>query len=143
MFEKLYQAIAAECRAVLPEAKKIYRDNIPQNFETPCVLVLTTNSQTSRGLANKQRFKHSFDVQYFPSEELQNLRKACETAKQTMLRAFDTIEAPGASFYVRNKTASITDDVLHMQFDVTYTEREETSTPKMEAIETEIKEKNQ
>ena len=39
----LYKAIAAECRAAVPDLKRVYRDNIPQNTELPFVLVLITS----------------------------------------------------------------------------------------------------
>ena len=51
----LYKAIAAECRSVVPELKKICRDNIPQNAETPFILVLITDTDSRRCLANRQR----------------------------------------------------------------------------------------
>ena len=53
----LYKAIAAECRSVVPDLKKICRDNIPQNAETPFILVLITDTDTRRCLANRQRVK--------------------------------------------------------------------------------------
>ena len=134
----LYKAIAAECRSVVPELKKICRDNIPQNAETPFILVLITDTDTRRCLANRQRVKQSFDVQYFPGGEIQNRRKECEKVKQEMLRGFDVISADGISFYVRNKTASITDDVLHVLFDVTYREKLQKEVPKMEKLSTNL-----
>ena len=47
MVESLYKAIAAECRSSVPELKKIYRDNIPQNMEFPCILVEITKAKTA------------------------------------------------------------------------------------------------
>ena len=128
MVESLYKAIAAECRSSVPELKKIYRDNIPQITET------TAN----RRLSERQRIKQNFDVQYFPGDESENRRKECEKVKQKMLRRFDVVSADGISFYVRNKNASIVDDVLHLLFDVTYTEYEKKEIPKMEEMNTNI-----
>ena len=44
----LYKAIAAECRSVVPELKKICRDNIPQNANAPFILVLITDTDVRR-----------------------------------------------------------------------------------------------
>ncbi len=138
MVESLYKAIAAECRSSVPELKKIYRDNIPQNMEFPCILVEITETTVNRRLSERQRIKQNFDVQYFPGDESENRRKECEKVKQKMLRRFDVVSADGISFYVRNKNASIVDDVLHLLFDVTYTEYEKKEIPKMEEMNTNI-----
>ena len=138
MVESLYKAIAAECRSSVPELKKIYRDNIPQNMEFPCILVEITETTAKRRLSERQRIKQNFDVQYFPGDESENRRKECEKVKQKMLRRFDVVSADGISFYVRNKNASIVDDVLHLLFDVTYTEYEKKEIPKMEEMNTNI-----
>ena len=138
MVESLYKAIAAECRSSVPELKKIYRDNIPQNMEFPCILVEIMETTANRRLSERQRIKQNFDVQYFPGEESENRRKECEKVKQKMLRRFDVVSADGISFYVRNKNASIVDDVLHLLFDVTYTEYEKKEIPKMEEMNTNI-----
>ena len=138
MVDILYKAIAVECRSSVPEFKKIHRDNIPQNMEFPCVLVEIIETTANRRLAERQRIKQNFDVQYFPGDESENRRKECEKVKQEMLRRFDVISADGISFYVRNKNASIVDDVLHLMFDVTYTEYEEKKIPKMEEMNTNL-----
>lgn len=138
MVESLYKAIAAECRSSVPELKKIYRDNIPQNMEFPCILVEIVETTAKRRLSERQRIKQNFDVQYFPGDESENRRKECEKVKQEMLRRFDVISADGISFYVRSKSASIVDDVLHLMFDVTYTEYEEKKIPKMEEMNTNL-----
>ena len=138
MVESLYKAIAAECRSSVPELKKIYRDNIPQNMEFPCILVKITETTANRRLSERQRNKQNFDVQYFPGDESENRRKECEKVKQKMLRRFDVVSADGIFFYVRNKNASIVDDVLHLLFDVTYTEYEKKEIPKMEEMNTNI-----
>lgn len=138
MVESLYKAIAAECRSSVPELKKIYRDNIPQNMEFPCIFVEIVETTAKRRLSERQRIKQNFDVQYFPGDESENRRKECEKVKQEMLRHFDVIRADGISFYVRSKSASIVDDVLHLMFDVTYTEYEEKEIPKMEEMNTNL-----
>lgn len=132
--DTLYKAVSAECRTAAPELAKIYRDNIPQHVELPFVLVLIIDTDVNRRLANQQRIKQSFDVQYFPGCGIQDRRKECEKVKQEMLRHFDVISADGISFYVREKNANVTDDVLHFMFSVTYTECRQDAEPKMEEL---------
>ena len=107
-------------------------------MEFPCILVEITETTANRRLSERQRIKQNFDVQYFPSDESENRRKECEKVKQKMFRRFDVVSADGISFYVRNKNASIVDDVLHLLFDVTYTEYEKKEIPKMEEMNTNI-----
>ena len=85
-------------------------------MEFPCILVEITETTANRRLSERQRIKQNFDVQYFPGDESENRRKECEKVKQKMLRRFDVVSADGISFYVRNKNASIVDDVLHLLF---------------------------
>lgn len=80
--DTLYKAVSAECRTAAPELAKIYRDNIPQHVELPFVLVLIIDTDVNRRLANQQRIKQSFDVQYFPGCGIQDRRKECEKVKQ-------------------------------------------------------------
>ena len=136
--DTLYKAIAAECREAVPELAGIYRDNIPQNAEPPFILAFVIDTDVRRRLADRQRIKQSFDVQYFPGGEIQNYRKECEKVKQEMLRRFDVISADGISFYVRERNANVTDDVLHFLFSVTYTEWKEAGEPKMEELDKNI-----
>lgn len=136
--DTLYKAIAAECRAAVPDLKRVYRDNIPQNTELPFVLTLITNTESNRRLAGNQRVKQSFDVQYFPAAGIQDRRKECEKVKQEMLRRFDLISADDISFYVREKNTNVTDDVLHFLFSVTYTEHKEAAEPRMEEMKTNV-----
>lgn len=94
-----------ECRKAVPDLRRIYRDNIPQDFQTPCILVTSVKTEVSRSLGDVQRIKEIFDVLYFPDGEIQNAWKQCETVKQGMLRCFDVIKADGISFYFIGKTA--------------------------------------
>ena len=93
-----------------------------------------------------QQFKRGYPLELIVKDILslyekirfQNSWKECEKVKQKMLRRFDVVSADGISFYVRNKNASIVDDVLHLLFDVTYTEYEKKEIPKMEEMNTNI-----
>ena len=48
------------------------------------------------------------------------------------------ISADGISFYVKEKNANVTDDVLHLLFSVSYVEYRESAHPKMEELERKI-----
>ena len=130
MTDEMYKAIAAECMKI--KDCRVYRDNHPQNFREAAYLVVTVDTECVRQLHGMQKVTHSMDVQYFPESPIQGRYRECEDMKEEMLRRFDVIEADGVSFYVRGKTANITDDVLHFLFDVTYTEYPEKDVPKVE-----------
>ena len=141
MVESLYKAIAAECRSSVPELKKIYRDNIPQNMEFPCILVESYGNDGQTGVLYRKTAESNRTLMFSISLVMKaknRKKRIVEKVKQKMLRRFDVVSADGISFYVRNKNASIVDDVLHLLFDVTYTEYEKKEIPKMEEMNTNI-----
>lgn len=133
MIEKLYAAIAAEIKKAVPTVLKIYREDIPQNFKTPSVLVTMVSTDAVRALAGRMRISHSFDLSYFPDSKHEPL-KEIEKVKQEIFRAFDVISAQDVSFYVKAKRFNTVDNVLHFYFEVDYKERIEANVPKMETL---------
>ena len=114
-------------------AEKIYREDIPQNFKTPSVLVTTVNTDVTRALAGRLRVSQSFDLSYFPESKHEPL-KEIEKVKQEMFRAFDVISAQNVSFYVKEKRFNTVDNVLHFYFLVDYKESIEANNPKMDTL---------
>lgn len=133
MIEKLYAAIASEIKKVVPTVLKIYREDIPQNFKTPSMLVTTISTDAVRALAGSMKISHSFDLSYFPESKHEPL-KEIEKVKQEIFRAFDVISAQDVSFYVKAKRFNTVDNVLHFYFEIDYKERIEADDPKMDAL---------
>lgn len=118
MINDVYKGISTECKTVNPAAK-VYRDNIPQNFKTPAFYAELLEFSPTRSINSKQRISSQFDLQYFPDGEPTEYKTKCIQMQEQLSRHFHVLEG---SFYVKDRSFKVTDDVLHFQFTVEYTE---------------------
>ena len=118
MINDVYKGISVECKIVNPAAK-IYRDNIPQNFKTPAFFAELIEISPMRSVNGKQRISSQFDLQYFPDGNPTEYKTKCIQMQEELSRHFQVLEG---SFYVKDRSFKLTDDVLHFQFTVDYTE---------------------
>jgi len=118
MINDVHNGIKAECKVVVPGIK-VYRDNIPQNFITPSFFVELIDFTPARSINDKQRITAQFDLQYFPDGDPTEYKTKCIKMQEELSRHFHVLEG---SFYVKDRSFKVTDDVLHFQFTVDYTE---------------------
>lgn len=117
MISEIKQAIAQKIHEQYPSAT-IYDEDIPQNFKTPSFLVTVIEQSYGKRLADKYNSTVSFDVAYFSDKKKNEIKSDCQAVMVNLLRAFDLLD----TFRARNLQANITDNVLHMTFDVNYSE---------------------
>lgn len=117
MISDIKQAIAQKILKLYPEAT-IYDEDIPQNFKTPSFLVTAIEQSYGKRLADKYNSTVSFDVAYFSDKKKNEIKSDCQAVMVNLLRAFDLLD----TFRARNLQANITDNVLHITFDVSYSE---------------------
>ena len=132
MINDVYSSIAEECRAVSPETQ-VYRDHIPQNFTVPAFFVELKGFDPVRSINGKQRVSAQFDLQYFPDGEPEEYITKCVGMQEELARHFHVL--PG-SFYVKNRSGKVTDNVLHFQFTVSYTQAVEAEGTSMRELKT-------
>lgn len=132
MINDVYKGISAECKIVNPIAK-IYRDNIPQNFKPPAFFAELIEFSPERSLNGKQRISAQLDLQYFPDGEPTEYKTKCIQMQEELSRHFHVLEG---SFYVKDRSFKVTDDVLHFQFTVDYTEALVAGETPMQELET-------
>lgn len=138
MISEIKQAIAQKIHEQYPSAT-IYDEDIPQNFKTPSFLVTVIEQSYGKRLANKYNSTVSFDVAYFSDKGKNETKSDCQAVQVNLLRAFELV----GGFRVQNLQATIVDNVLHITFDVRYSEiKTEEEIPKMQAqaTNTDIKE---
>jgi len=137
MISEIKRAIAQKIHEMYPSAA-IYDEDIPQNFKTPSFLVTVIEQSYGKRLANKYNSTVSFDVAYFSDKGKNEVKSDCQAVQGNLLRAFDVM----GTFRVQNLQATIVDNVLHITFDVMYSEIREEEIPKMQAqaTNTDIKE---
>ena len=138
MIDEIKQAIAQKILELYPTAT-IYDEDIPQNFKTPSFLVTVIEQNYGKRLANKYNSTVSFDVAYFSNKGKNEIKSDCQAVQVNLLRAFELV----GTFRVQNLQATIVDNVLHITFDVRYSEiKTGEEIPKMQAqaTNTDIKE---
>lgn len=132
MINDVYKGIAAECKAIA-QGIKVYRDNIPQNFTPPAFFAELIDFSPTRSVNGKQRISAQFDLQYFPDGEPTEYKSKCVQMQEELSRRFHVLDG---SFYVKDRSFKVTDDVLHFQFTVDYTEAYIADETSMQELET-------
>ena len=117
MISEIKQAIVQKILELYPTAT-IYDEDIPQNFKTPSFLVTVIEQNYGKRLANKYNSTVNFDVAYFSDKEKNEIKADCHEVQVNLLRALDLVGA----FRIQNLQATIVDNVLHITFDISYSE---------------------
>lgn len=131
MVQTVKSAIALKLKELYP-IYNIYDEDVPQNFKKPSFLISLINQDYSKRLDIKYTGLLSFDLAYFSDKNVATIKEDCIEKQQSILRAFDLL----GTFRVLNKQANITDNVLHITFDVRYSELKVTDDIKMQKQET-------
>jgi len=134
MQNSVKQAIVDKLNALFPVANgyTVYDDNVPQGATTPYFLILLTNQVNSKRLSTKYKSTLSFDLAYYSNKGTTEIRADCYGVQEIILRAFDLV----GTYRVRNKAAKITDNVLHITFDISYSEMKDETLVYMQQAET-------
>jgi len=109
----------------------IYDEKVPQKFKTPSFFISIYDQDYEKRLNTKYRSNISYDVSYFPNEEY-NKNNEMYLVQENLIREFRDID----TFRALNIRANITDDVLHIMFDVKYSEALITNEIKMNNLNT-------
>ena len=117
MINEIKQAIADKLEELYP-GYTLYDEDIPQNFKTPSFLVTVIEQSYGKRLANKYNSTVYFDVAYFSDKGKNETNSDCQAVQVNLLRAFDLM----GGFRAQNLQATIVDNVLHITFDVSYSE---------------------
>lgn len=136
MVDDIITAIETQLKTLCPT---VYRFYCPQKFNTPSFLISVTDQDYGRLLRGSFSGKISLDVQYFSgakSVDIKATRADCVAMQETLLRGLNLV----GGFRCLNKDARITDNVLHVTFDVPYRERIEETNPSIDKLTLTIKE---
>jgi len=135
MVSSIKSAIVLKLKEMFPLITKRYTDdNVPQNFTKPSFFVSVIDQEYSKRINNKYKGLVSYDVAYFSDKGTADIKSDCLAMQEILLRGLGTVGA----FRTLDKTARITDDVLHIMFNVSYSEMISTTETKMQTQETNI-----
>ena len=110
-------SIAQKLKELYPNYK-VYADNVPQKFKTPAFVIYVIEQDYNKRIDNKYNGRIGFDVAYFSDKPASEIKSDCSEVQETLLREFDEV----GEFRILNKNARITDNVLHITFNVSYSE---------------------
>lgn len=122
MISDIKSAIVSKLKDIYPSVTKRYTDdNIPQNFAKPSFFISIIDHEYDKRMNSKYKSLISFDIAYFSDKGVADIKSDCLAKQGVLLREFDLIGTTNM-FRVLNKNARITDSVLHMTFDIIYSE---------------------
>ena len=133
MINEIKQAIEQRIHELYPSAA-IYVEDVPQNFKTPSFLITVIEQSYNKRLDNKYNSTVSFDVAYFSDKGKNEVKSDCQAVQVNLLRAFDLMgefRAMGG-FRAQSLQATIVDNVLHITFNVGYSEIRKEEFPKIQ-----------
>lgn len=130
MVNSINQAIADKLNGLFNNVT-IYDEKVPQNFKTPSFFISTYDQDYEKGISDRYRSTVSYDISYFPDSEY-SLNNEMYEVRSILLRKIRDL----GPYRAINIKANITDDVLHIMFDVKYSEAAAISEIKMNKIET-------
>lgn len=129
-------SIAQKLNELYPNYQ-VYADNVPQNFKTPAFVIYVIEQEYNKRLDNKYNGRISFDVAYFSDKSKNEIKSNCLEVQETLLRELDEV----GEFRALNKNARITDNVLHVTFNIRYSELKLGEFAKMQTQTTNTKNK--
>ncbi len=116
MIDDIMQAIANKLAELYPEYE-IRTDDVPQDFSTPSFLIVLADHDYSKRIYGNSGTA-IMDVAYFSDKGTQEIKGDCRTVQENLLRNFDII----GTFRATDKNAHTVDNVLHLTFNVKYSE---------------------
>ena len=131
MISEIQQAVVDELKSLYPSAGQ-YLGTMPQDFQRPSFLTAVVGQDYKKRLAGVYRSTLSLDVAYYSAADTTEIQSDCLGVQETLLRSFDLV----GEFRITNKDAKITDQVLHLKFNVTYLEKRMESGTSMGTVST-------
>lgn len=116
MISDLKSGLISKLLEVFPTGYVTYDEDLPENISKPAFLIQITNQSYNHRVGSRFISDISFDISYYTDKTA--VRADCIQIQETLLKAFDIIDA----CQVINKTAKITDSILHFTFDIRYSE---------------------
>lgn len=111
--QKLIQAIAKGIDGIFGDCE-IYEDEIEQGLNEPCFLIAEIDNSMELVLGSRYKASHSFDIHYFPKENLVGEMHQVSDALFEILEYIDTGEG---LLRGSNLRSNIQDGILHFFVD--------------------------
>lgn len=136
MIDEIRKAILRKINSFRDKDTKIYSEGIEQNFQEPCFYVKELRSNQDRGLGNRYKRGHLYDIHYFPNPNSSTKNADMREMAEILYDQMEYIELEGRPLMGLDMSHRIVDGVLH--FFVRYpmfVYKETDPIPKMENLE--------
>lgn len=120
MINKLIEGISKKLYAVFGDIK-IYVEEVPQGFVTPCFYIRCLTHNDSLMLFDTKKKITKFDILYFPTENSLNEEYEINNVLAVLVDSLNIIEAEGHKVKGFNSTTEKVDGVLHFFVDYNIT----------------------
>lgn len=127
MIVDINKAIVRKLLSLYPDIT-IYDEKVPQQFETPSFFISTYDQDYNKRINDKYNSTVNYDISYFPNTDYKN--NEMYKVRTILLRELRELE----DFRAINIKSNITDEVLHIMFDVKYSEIKSKDEIKMQNI---------
>lgn len=111
--QKYIQAIAKGIDGVFEDCE-IYEDEIEQGLNEPCFLIAEIDNSMELVLGSRYKESHSFDIHYFPKE---NLVREMHQVSDVLFEILEYIDTGEGLLRGSNLRSNIQDGVLHFFVD--------------------------
>lgn len=116
----IISAIAGMLKTVKPGCV-VYADSVPQSFKKNSFYIQLTDHEYGKRIGNRYSSVVTFDIAYFSVSP--SVCTDCHETAENVMRLLNTVGV----FRPVNVVSRVTDNVLHIMFDVKYSEIEEAS----------------
>lgn len=133
MISSIKSAIIVKIKELYPDITKRYTDDdIPQNFSKPSFYLSVFDHEYRQLLNLRRTGTLSFDLAYFSDKPIAGIKSDCLEKQEGLQRGLIKF----GTFKAVNINSKITDNVLHITFDVRYNEMISQTGTAMQNIET-------
>lgn len=139
MFEEIVQSIAEVIALTFSGEIPVYREEMPQEYETPCFMINVIKSALTPKLHPRYLLECSLDILYFPAEGNQEPIFDMQSAAEKLLWATEYVTVSDGIIRGSKANFRTEDGVLHFMVDYNVVIRRERLEPElMRALEQKI-----
>ncbi len=117
MINDIKQVIVNKLKEIYPDYT-IYDEDVPQGFKTPSFFITLIEQDYSKRLNTKYKSLLSFDLAYFSNKDNTEIKNDCYSKQVELLRALDLV----GGYRIQDKVTAMVENVLHITFNVNYSE---------------------
>lgn len=98
------------------EGYTIYKEQVPQNAETPCFFILCTYNSLNRFRGKRYKVRNHYVIQYIPPDDA-DIRTECYDVSQRLSLCLEFVGSGDGLIKGNNMSSTTTEDLLEFTVD--------------------------